>query len=83
MCAADDAPDGYVYGAADHLRHDLLSLLTTISARAQWLARDLRRSPFLPEEERSRLLAGIMEIETAVHALCAVIDTLSDPDRGS
>ena len=58
MPAADDAPDGFVYDAADQLRHDLNSPLTTISARAQLLARDVRRSPSLAEEERAKMLAG-------------------------
>ena len=83
MPEADDAPDGFVYDAADQLRHDLLSPLTTISARVQLLARDLRRSPTLAEEERTRMLTGIMAIETAVQAMCAVIDAMRDEERRS
>jgi signal transduction histidine kinase len=78
MCAADDSPDGVVYNAADQLRHDLLSPLTTISARNQLLARDIRRAPSLPEEERTRMLASLTAIETAVQTLCAVIDAMGD-----
>jgi signal transduction histidine kinase len=81
MSEADDAPDGFVYDAADQLRHDLLSPLTTISARAQWLARDLRRSPTLAEEERTRMLTGIMAIETAVQSMSAVIDAMRAEDQ--
>ena len=76
MCAADDPHDGFVYDAADQLRHDLLTPVTTISARAQLLAREIRRSPFLPEEERTRLLEGVTVIQAAVQTLCAVIDTI-------
>ncbi len=78
MPAADDAPDGFVYDAADQLRHDLLSPLTTISARAYLLARDIRRSPSLHEEERTRMLMGVSVIETAVQTLCAVVDAMRD-----
>ena len=83
MPEADDAPDAFVYDAADQLRHDLLSPLTTISARTQLLARDLRRSPTLAEEERTRMLSGIVAIETAVQAMCAVIDAMGDASRKS
>ncbi len=34
MPAADDTPDGFVYDAADQLRHDLQTPLTTIHGRA-------------------------------------------------
>jgi hypothetical protein len=78
MCAADNAPDGFVYDAADQLRHDLLSPLTTISARTYLLARDLRRSPSLAEEERGKMLASITAIDAAVQTLCAVIDAMGD-----
>jgi hypothetical protein len=81
MCAADDSADGVVYDAADQLRHDLISPLSTISARTQLLARDLRRSPSLAEEERVKMLAGIAVIEAEVRALCAVIDAMNLPSR--
>ena len=81
MCAADDSPDGVVHDAADQVRHDLLSPLTTISARTQLLARDLRRSPSLAEEERATMLTSITAIETEVRALCAVIDAMNLPSR--
>ena len=83
MCAADDSPDGFVYGAGDQLRHDLLSPLTTISARTQLLARDIRRSPSLADEERTGMLTSITAIGSAVQILCAVIDAMRDEDRGS
>jgi signal transduction histidine kinase len=81
MCAADDSPDRFVHDAADQLRHDLFSPLTTISARTQLLARDLRRSPSLAEEERVKMLAGITAIEAEVRALCAVIEAMNLPSR--
>ena len=78
MDAADTTSDGFDYDAADQLRHDLLSPLTTISARTQLLARDLRRSPTLAEDERGKMLASITAIEAEVRALCAVIDAMGD-----
>jgi signal transduction histidine kinase len=81
MHAADDSPDRVVYDAADQLRHDLLSPLTTISARAQFLERTIRRSPALADEERVKMLVGITAIETAVESLCAVIDAMNLPSR--
>src|SRR5688500_2466314 len=83
MPVADDAPNGYVYDAADQLRHDLKTPVTAISARTQLLVRDIRRSPYLPEEERTRLLARFAAIEAAVQTLCAAIDIngSSSPDR--
>ena len=83
MPAADNAPDGFVYDAADQLRHDLLTPVTTISARTQLLARDIRRVSSLHEEERTRMLASLTVIETAVQTLCAVIDAMRDEERGS
>ena len=82
MHAADDASDGFLYDSADQLRHDLLSPLTTISARAQFLERTIRRSPALADEERVKMLVGITAIETAVQTLCAVIDAIGDEARG-
>jgi signal transduction histidine kinase len=82
MHAADDSPDRFVYDAADQLRHDLLSPLTTITARSQLLARAIRRSPTLTDEERVKMLVGITAIETAVQTMCAVIDAIGDEARG-
>ena len=82
MPDVDDASDEFVYDAADQLRHDLLTPVTTISARAQLLARDLRRSPSLDEGERVRLLAGVAAIQTAVETMCDAIDTIGDGNRG-
>jgi signal transduction histidine kinase len=81
MHAADDSPDRFVYDAADQLRHDLLSPLTTISARAQFLERTIRRSPALADEERVTMLVGITAIEIAVQTMCAVIDGIGDEAR--
>ena len=78
MPAADDSPDGFVYNAADQLRHDLKTPLTTIYARAYLLARAIRRAPSLAEEERRMMLAGIASIETAVRTMTACIDAMGD-----
>jgi hypothetical protein len=78
LCTGDDSPNGFVYDAVDQVRHDLLSPLTTISAHAQLLTRDLRRSPSLTENERVKMLARITAIEAEVRALCAVIDAIGN-----
>jgi signal transduction histidine kinase len=83
MPAADDAPDGLRYGPLDQLRHDLKTPLTAIYARAQLLARSIRRSPSVTDEERKTMLAGITAIETAVRTMSALIDAMGDEDRGS
>lgn len=82
MCTADDPPNGFVFDGANKLRHDLITPLTTISARNQLLARDIRRASSLRDDERTRMLASLTAIETAVQTLCAVIDTIEVKDRG-
>jgi signal transduction histidine kinase len=80
MPAADKAPDGFVYDATEQLRHDLKSPLTTISAHTQLLARLIRRSPSLADEERVKMLASFTAIESTIQAMCAVIDTIDQTD---
>ena len=58
----------------EQLRHDLRSPLTTIQGRAYLLARAVRRAPSLAEDERTRMLAGVAAIETAVTAMVTVIE---------
>jgi signal transduction histidine kinase len=78
MHAEDEAQAGRPLDPLDQLRHDLRSPLTTIRGRAYLLARAVRRSPSLTEEERSRMLAGVEAIETAVAAMVIVIEGLDD-----
>jgi signal transduction histidine kinase len=78
MSAADDAPGGPPHGPPDQLRHDLKSPLTTIYARAQLLARSIRRAPSLTDEERTRMLGGITAIEDAVREMVTVIEGMSN-----
>ena len=78
MSEADDAPNGFVSGPFDQLRHDLKSPLTAIHGHAQLLARAIRRSPSLPEDERARMLAAVVAIEAAVRAMVPLIDRMSD-----
>ncbi len=67
----------------DRLRHDLRSPLTTIRGRAYLLARAVRRAPSLSDEERTRMLAGVAAIETAVAAMVVVIEGIDgDHDTG-
>ena len=61
----------------DELRHELKNPLTTIHGRAQLLARAVRRSPSLADEEQAKLLGGLAAIEAAVLAAVTVIDGLS------
>ena len=82
MHAEDDTQAGLPLDPLDLLRHNLRSPLTTIRARAYLLARAVRRAPSLSEEERTRMLAGVAAIETAVAAMVTVIEGL-DGDRPS
>ena len=82
MHAEDDTQAGLPLDPLDLLRHNLRSPLTTIRARAYLLARAVRRAPSLTEEERTRMLAGVAAIETAVAAMVTVIEGL-DGDRPS
>jgi signal transduction histidine kinase len=78
MSAADDAPDEFIYGPFDQLRHDLKTPLTTIHGHAQLLGRAIRRSPSLTDDERARMLAAVLAIETAVRAMVPLIDRMGD-----
>ena len=77
MSAPDDASGGIVYTAADQLRHDLKTPLTTIYAHAFLLARSVRRSPSLADEERAGMLAGVAAIEKALQAMVITIDGIT------
>jgi signal transduction histidine kinase len=77
----DDQPhDGRIPNAVDTLRHELRSPLTTISGRAQLLARAVRRSPSLALVEQERMLIGLAAIEAAVQRLVTVIDGIVPRD---
>jgi signal transduction histidine kinase len=74
MHAEDDTHAERPLDPLDRLRHDLRSPLTTIRGRAYLLARAVRRAPSLTDDERTRMLAGVAAIETAVAAMVVVID---------
>jgi signal transduction histidine kinase len=74
MHAEDETDAGRPLDPLDQLRHDLRSPLTTIRGRAYLLARAVRRAPSLTDDERTRMLAGVAAIETAVAAMVAVIE---------
>ena len=74
MPAADNSPDGPARDPFDLLQHDLKNPLATIHGRAQLLARSIRRSPSLADEERTRLLLGLATIEVAVREMVTLID---------
>ena len=80
MLAEDETHAERPLDPLDRLRHDLRSPLTTIRGRAYLLARAVRRAPSLTEEERTRMLAGVAAIETAVAAMVTVIEAI-DGDR--
>ena len=80
MRANDDIHAERPPAPLDRLRHDLRSPLTTIRGRAYLLARAVRRTPSLTDDERTRMLAGVAAIETAVAAMVVVIDGF-DGDR--
>ena len=73
MHAADDSPEGG-YVLADQLRHDLKTPLTTIYGRAHLLARSIRRSHSLSDDERAKMLDAVATIETAVRGMVTLID---------
>jgi signal transduction histidine kinase len=75
---------GHHDAAASLLRHELKTPLTTISVRAQLIARWTARSPTLAEDERARTLAGLAAIDAAVQQLLAAIDAIgADETEGT
>ena len=58
------------------MRHDLKTPLTTIRARAQLLARAIRRSSSLTELERGAWLDSLAIIDVAVRAMVPRIDDI-------
>src|SRR4051812_24955543 len=75
--SVDDDGFGYPLGPRDQLPHDLKTPLTTIHGRAQLLARAIRRSPSLAEQERVKMLENVAEIEATVRVMAGVIETIS------
>jgi hypothetical protein len=80
MSLHDDMAPDEAAEARDQLRHDLISPLTTISGRAQLLARMIQRSSGLTEPERSTLLGGLSTIEAAVRTLVTRVDAYGRED---
>jgi hypothetical protein len=78
MHPEDETFDGQLHDPTQRLRHALKSPLTTIRGRAYLLARAVRRTPSLTEEERTRMLDGLAVIDTAVAAMVVVIDEIGD-----
>lgn len=78
MSPTDRSSDGNPRDPFDQLRHDLKTPLTTIHGRTQLLARAIRRSPSLADEERVRLLAGLSSIEETVRAMVTHIDGMRE-----
>ena len=78
MPAGDNVPEKLRHDALEQLRHDLKTPLITIHGRAQLLGRAIRRSPSLTDDERARMLAAVVAIETAVRAMVPLIDSMGD-----
>jgi signal transduction histidine kinase len=81
MSLRDDTPPDGAHDPLDLLRHDLKTPLTTIHGRAQLLARRIQRSPSLAAAERTRMLEGLVAIDTAVAAMVAIIDAMGGDHR--
>lgn len=80
MSFGDDSPPDRASDRHDRLRHDLKTPLTVAHARAQVVARLVRRSPALTEPEREAMLDGLAAIEQAVRAMVPLIDGIgADP----
>jgi signal transduction histidine kinase len=73
---SDNADDALPPDALEKLRHDLKTSLTTISGHAQLLARAVRRTPSLTDEERGRMLKALSTVEEQVRAMVSLIDDL-------
>ena len=78
MHPEDETFDGQLHDPIRRLQHALKSPLTTIRGRAYLLARAVRRAPSLTEDERTRMLDGLAEIDAAVAAMVVVIDQIRD-----
>lgn len=76
MVPEDRIPADLAHDPLALLQHDLKTPLTTIHGRAYLLARAIRRSPSLADEERERMLEGLATIEEAVHTLVTLIDAM-------
>ena len=74
MVPVDPTPTEHPPDPLDQVQHDLKTPLTAIHGRAHLLARAIRRSPSLADEERAKMLEGMATIETAVHAMVTLID---------
>jgi len=76
MHADDHAHGRNPLSRLHQLRHDLKTPLTTIRSRAYLLARTVRRSRSLTQEEQSRILEGLAAIDAAVAVMVVIIDDI-------
>jgi signal transduction histidine kinase len=76
MHADDHAHGRNPLSRLHQLRHDLKTPLTTIRSRAYLLARTVRRSRSLTEEEQTRILEGLAAIDAAVVEMVVIIDDI-------
>ncbi len=81
MHADDQAHGRNPLSRLNQLRHDLKTPLTTIRGHAELLARFVRRSRSLTEEEQSRILEGLAAIDAAVVAMVVIIDDIQGSYR--
>lgn len=80
MAKPEEPPAHLPAGSFDQLRHDLMNPLATIRGRAQLLARAVTRSTAIDEEERARLLRGLVAIDQAVRV---AVDVLGQADTSA
>ena len=76
MPPTPDDPPLPVYGPGDQLRHDLKTPLTSLSGHAQLVARAIRRTPALTDNERARMLESLATIEAAVQIMVPLIEAI-------
>lgn len=74
MSPGDDTPPDGPSDALAQLHHELKTPLTVAHARAQLVARMVRRSPSLTEPERGAMLASLAALELALRAMLPLID---------
>lgn len=80
MSPGDDTPPAGMSDLRDRLQHDLKNPLTTILGRSNLLARSVRRSSSLADDERERMLAGLATIDKTVLTMVAIIDGIDALD---
>lgn len=80
MAPADHPSPDLPADALARMHHELKTPVTIIAGRAQLVARAIRRSPSLSNDERAGMLASLAAIDAAVVALVAAIEAIGQED---